>query len=230
MVDQTPILRVRGLARHHHLGEHVLRALDGVDLDIRPGTCTAIVGPSGSGKSTLLGCLGLVDRPDAGTIELDGTDITRSSETERSQARRSRVGIVFQQFHLMPHLTALENAILPTVFHAAGRPGAEERGRALLERVGLGGRLHHRPRQLSGGEQQRVAIARALINDPCILLADEPTANLDSRTAAGVVSLLRELAAGGLAVVLVTHDQDLAAGVDGVWHMRDGRFRDQARE
>jgi ABC-type lipoprotein export system ATPase subunit len=229
MVDQAPILRVRGLTRHHHLGDHVLRALDGVDLDIRPGTCTAIVGPSGSGKSTLLGCLGLVDEHDAGTIELDGVDITRSTETERSQARRCRIGIVFQQFHLMPHLTALENAILPTVFHAAGRRGAEERGRALLERVGLGGRLHHRPRQLSGGEQQRVAIARALINGPGILLADEPTANLDSQTAVGVVSLLRELAAGGLAVILVTHDQDLAAGVDGVWHMRDGRFREQAR-
>lgn len=229
MVDQTPILRVRGLARHHHLGEHVLRALDGVDLDIRPGTCTAIVGPSGSGKSTLLGCLGLVDRPDAGSIELDGVDITRSSETQRSQVRRSRIGIVFQQFHLMLHLTALENAILPTVFHAAGRRGAGERGRALLERVGLGGRLHHRPRQLSGGEQQRVAIARALINSPGILLADEPTANLDSQTAAGVVTLLRELAAGGLAVLLVTHDQDLAAGVDSVWHMRDGRFREQVR-
>jgi ABC-type lipoprotein export system ATPase subunit len=230
MVDQEPILSVRGLTRHHQLGEHVLRALDGVDLDVRPGTCTAIVGPSGSGKSTLLGCLGLVDRPDAGTIELDGVDITRGSEIQRSRARRSRIGIVFQQFHLMPHLTAIENAILPTVFHAAGRRGAVERGRALLERVGLGGRLHHRPRQLSGGEQQRVAIARALINSPGILLADEPTANLDSQTAAGVVSLLRELAAGSLAVVLVTHDQDLAAGVDGVWHMRDGRFREQARK
>jgi len=224
MDDQAPILRVRGLTRHHRLGEHVLKALDGVDLDIRPGTSTAIVGPSGSGKSTLLGCLGLVDRPDAGTIELDGVDITRSTEADRSQARRCRIGIVFQQFHLMPHLTALENAILPTVFHAAGRRGAEERGRALLERVGLGGRLHHRPRQLSGGEQQRVAIARAMIHTPGILLADEPTANLDSQNSRSVVTLLRELASSGVAVVLVTHDAEVAADVHACYHMRDGRF------
>ncbi|MCS6969736.1 MAG: ABC transporter ATP-binding protein [Planctomycetota bacterium] len=221
-----PLLVARGLVREYRVGGHRVRALAGVDLELRAGTCTAILGPSGSGKSTLLGCLALLDRPDAGSVVLDGIDTARCTAAQRRQLQRRCIGMVFQQFHLLPHLSALENALLPTVFHRAARAGAEQRARQLLARCGLGERLHHRPAQLSGGEQQRVAIARAVIHGPRILLADEPTANLDSATGRQLIELLRELAQEGLAVAFVTHDAALAAIADVRYTLRDGRIVD----
>jgi putative ABC transport system ATP-binding protein len=204
----TELVRTDVLCRRYVMGDNVLSALDGVSLSFEQGEVASIVGRSGSGKSTLLQLLGGLDRPTSGNVLVRGRRLAECSEDELALYRRSEVGFIFQFFNLVPSRTALQNVELPLVL--AGVPPSERRIRAeaLLERVGLAGRREHRPNQLSGGEQQRVAIARALVHDPPLLLADEPTGNLDSRTAAEILDLLRSLA--GKTILVVTHDRSLA--------------------
>ena len=200
------MIRLRGISRLFQVGTQEVRALRGVDLDVPRGEYVSIMGPSGSGKSTLLNVLGCLDRPTAGTYALDGRETSTLNETELSLVRRHKIGFVFQFFHLVPRLTAAENVELPMVF--AGIEPAERRARVerMLRSVGLAERMHHRPDQLSGGERQRVAIARAVVLEPAVLLADEPTGNLDSRSGEEIVQLIEAMNAAGLTLVVVTHD------------------------
>jgi len=224
-----PCVELADLSRLYRLGEETVRALDGVDLRIDYGEHVAIVGPSGSGKSTMLQVLGCLDSPTSGTYRLDGTDVATLGESALAAVRNRRIGFVFQGFHLLPRASAVRNVELPLVY--AGLAGAERRRRAVeaLERVGLGDRLEHRPDQLSGGQRQRVAIARALVTDPAILLADEPTGNLDTRTGAGILDLFDALAGPERALVMVTHDAALAARARRLVVLRDGRIHYDGR-
>jgi len=212
------------LTRHYRIGEGTVEALAGVDLGVRRGEFVAVAGVSGSGKSTLLHLVGGLERPTGGQVWVDGVELGSAGEAELTHHRRRRVGFVFQTFNLLPRLTTLENAALPLMFAGVPRREREAQARALLEQVGLGHRLDHYPTQLSGGEQQRVAIARALGHDPAVILADEPTGNLDTQTGAGILALLRRLnRERGVTVLLVTHDPAAAAVADRVIHLRDGR-------
>ena len=221
------LLELRGVSREYPGG---VRALAGVDLAVEPGELLAIVGPSGSGKTTLLQIMGTLDRPTAGTVEVDGFDATAASDDELSALRARRIGFVFQQFHLLEGLTAEDNVAGGLLY--SGRPPAERRRRAreALDRVGLAHRLRHRPGELSGGEKQRTAIARALAGDPAIVFADEPTGALDTRTGAAVVDLLRELRAAGTTVAVITHDTALAASFPRRVTVRDGAIVRDERE
>ena len=216
---------LREALKEYAMGDRSVRALDGVSLEVERGLLVAIVGASGSGKSTLLNLLGAMDQPTAGQVVVDRADLASLDDRGLTEYRRHKVGFVFQNFNLIPNLTALENVMLPMEF--AGVPAADGRARsaALLERVGMAHRAQHTPARLSGGEQQRVAIARALANDPVMILADEPTGNLDSKTGREIMALLRELTRErGKTVVVVTHDEEIAAVADLVVHMRDGRI------
>ena len=221
------MIELRGITRRYRLHGQTVAALDGVDLDIGAGELLAITGASGSGKSTLLNVLGCLDRPDDGHYRLDGENVAGLDDDAVSAVRNRRIGFVFQSFHLLPRLDVLENVLLPLRFAGELAPGQREahEGRAagLLRRVGLGDRLRHRPQALSGGQMQRVAIARALLMRPALLLADEPTGNLDSRSAAEVVELLRELNAEGQTALIVTHDSALAEALPRQVRLRDGR-------
>ncbi len=224
---RDPLVQTIDLRRHYRLGRQAVCALDGINLTVESGEFIAVMGPSGSGKSTLLNLIGGLDRPTAGRILIDGQDITALDEDELCRYRRERIGFVFQSFNLLPARTALENVEFPLIF--AGIPPAERRTRAeeALTAVGLADRLHHRPGELSGGEQQRVAIARALVGNPDILLADEPTGNLDTASGKEILALLRGLnREHGLTVVMVTHNADLARQADRVVVLRDGRLED----
>jgi putative ABC transport system ATP-binding protein len=202
----------RDLARHYTMGGSVVRALDGVSLSLGAGEFTGLLGTSGSGKSTLLNLIAGLDRPTSGSLAVFGREMGAMSRPELSAHRRANVGMIFQSFNLIPAMTALENVALPMMFAGVVRDERDERACALLDQVGLGGRQSHRPKELSGGEQQRVSIARALANDPRILLADEPTGNLDSRTAHEILALLQGLnASTGKTILLVTHDAALAS-------------------
>jgi len=208
-----------GLGKSYRRGIEVVHALREVSFEIRSGEFVAIVGASGSGKTTLLNLLGCMDTPSMGNLQLGGRDVSRLSEVGRTQLRRDRLGFVFQHFGLVPTLTVAENVALPTFF--ARRPDPD-RIRSLLERMGLAGRRNHRPHELSGGEMQRVAIARALVNRPLMLLADEPTGNLDSHTGESILNLFRELHAEGLTLVVVTHNPALATAAQRLLTLRDG--------
>ena len=216
-------VRVRGVVKTYGDGSALVRVLDGADLDVAPGELVAIVGRSGSGKSTLLHLLGALDRADAGTIEIAGTRLERLDERGLTDVRRRRVGFVFQAFHLLPELTGLENVLLPAQLARDGVEAAP-RVRDLLEQLGLREAATRLPSGLSGGEQQRLAIARALVNDPPLVLADEPTGNLDEESGAAVLALLRRVADEGRSVVLVTHDRAATALADRVLRLRAGRL------
>ena len=219
------VIQLENVEKVYDLGEIKIPALRGVSLEVHPGEFVAIMGASGSGKSTLMNLIGCLDRPTAGRYLLDGTDVAQLSSAERARIRNRKIGFVFQQFNLLSRTSALENVELPTLY--AGLPAEERHERALraLRLVGLEGREEHSPNQLSGGQQQRVAVARALINEPSILLADEPTGNLDSRTSAEILDLLEALNhKRGLLIVLVTHEADIAAYARRIVFMRDGHI------
>jgi putative ABC transport system ATP-binding protein len=220
------VLVARDLVRNYPMNGEIVHALRGVSLSVEAGEYIAIAGPSGSGKSTLLQLIGGIDLPTSGSVEILGTRLETLRDRELTRLRLLRLGFVFQRFHLLPVLSALENVELPMA--EAGVPRAErrERARALLDYVGLGARAGHRPTQLSGGEMQRVAVARALANRPAIVLADEPTGELDATTGAGILALFRRLNADGTTLIVVTHDDRLAAEAGRVVHMLDGRVRD----
>ncbi len=216
-------LELRGVRKVFHQGGSELAVLNGIDLALRPGEIVALVGPSGAGKSTLLHIAGLLEQPDGGAILIEGRDCGGLGDQRRTQLRRRALGFVYQFHHLLPEFSALENVMLPQMIAGVARPAARTKAAALLERVGLGGRLTHRPARLSGGEQQRVAIVRALANDPQILLADEPTGNLDHNTAAGVLASLIEIVRdSGLAALIATHNLDLAHRLDRIVALEDG--------
>jgi putative ABC transport system ATP-binding protein len=217
------MIRLEGIARHFRMGDQEVRALDGVDLAIDAGEYVSIMGPSGSGKSTLLNVLGLLDRPDAGRYLLDGADVAALSEPAQAQVRRTRIGFVFQSFHLVARLTAFENIELPLVLEGIAPAERRRRVEAALGAIGLAERAHHTPNELSGGQRQRVAIARATILQPAVLLADEPTGNLDHRTGAEVVAVLEDLQRRGTTLIVVTHDRELGARAQRRIAMRDGR-------
>jgi putative ABC transport system ATP-binding protein len=205
------------------MGPTIVSAVAGIDLEIERGEAVALVGPSGSGKSTLLNLVGGLDRPTSGEIWVDGENIAKAPARRLVEHRRRRIGFVFQSFNLLPQRTALENVEVPLMVDGVPRAERRDRARELLEKIGLGPRTGHRPSELSGGEQQRVAIARALANKPIILLADEPTGNLDSATGAEVMHLLRDLNAEGLTLILVTHDSSVAAYANRIVRLRDGK-------
>jgi putative ABC transport system ATP-binding protein len=222
------VVRTVGLTRRYKMGDAFVDALRGVDLTIARGEFVALVGPSGSGKSTVLNLIGGLDRPTSGQVWINGTELSASDERTLTRHRRQHVGFVFQTFNLLPRLTAEENVALPLMFNGVPEKERLARARVLLERVGLGPRLAHRPTQLSGGEQQRVAIARALVGQPALLLADEPTGNLDTATGAEIMALLKELnQEQGLTLLVVTHDPEVAAFADRVVRLRDGRIQER---
>jgi putative ABC transport system ATP-binding protein len=211
--------------RTYHLGEPV-HALDGVSLSLPDGSFTAVMGPSGSGKSTLMNVLGCLDTPDEGEIQIRGQPVSELSSSERAKLRGTEIGFIFQQFNLMPRLTAAENVTLPMVFNNAVEVSRRERAEALLDQVGLGDRLDHRPSELSGGQRQRVAIARALVNEPSLVLADEPTGNLDMGTGTEIMALFEELHARGRTILMVTHEHHIAEHADRIVHLVDGKIEE----
>ncbi len=220
------LIQVEGLRKEYHVGDMTVRALRGIDLTIERGSFVAVIGASGSGKSTLMNILGLLDQPTAGRYLLAAEDVSGLDRDRRAAIRNRTIGFVFQSFNLLPRTSALENVELPLLYNGAHRPTPERHARAqeLLSAVGLGERAHHTPAQLSGGQQQRVAIARSLVNEPALILADEPTGNLDSRTSVEIMEILQRLnRERGLTVVLITHEADIAEYAERVVAFRDGR-------
>ena len=221
-----PVAELRDVSKVYGHGDALVRALDHLSLTVLRGDYLAVMGASGSGKSTAMNILGCLDRPSTGSYQLNGTPVESLDDDQLADLRNRELGFVFQQFHLLPHLSALDNVILPMVYAGVPHEQRQLRARAALERVGLGQRLANKPNQLSGGQQQRVAIARAIINQPALLLADEPTGALDSRTTAEVLDILDDLHRGGMTVVIVTHEDDVAARAEKIVHFRDGRLLD----
>ena len=222
-----PVIRLRDVTRVYQMGETEVRALDGVTLDVAPGEFLAVMGPSGSGKSTFMNIVGCLDRPTSGTYVLEGVDVSTLDRNERAGIRNDKIGFVFQSFNLLARTSALENVELPLLYSRKHRlTDAEQlvKARGCLGRVGLAERWDHTPAQLSGGQQQRVAVARALVNDPAIILADEPTGNLDSKTSDEIMGIFQSLNEEGKTVVLITHEHDIAEYARRVVAFRDGRF------
>ncbi|HEU4762355.1 MAG TPA: ABC transporter ATP-binding protein [Gemmatimonadales bacterium] len=217
------VLRVAGLERRYDMGGEVVHALRGVSLTIRRNEYVAIMGPSGSGKSTMMNILGCLDTPDAGEYWLNGEEVSKLGDDALARVRNREIGFVFQTFNLLPRASALHNVELPLIYAGLSASERRERAEQALVRVGLGERMHHRPNELSGGQRQRVAIARALVNRPSILLADEPTGNLDSTTSEEIMAVFEELHAQGQTVVMVTHEPDIAAYAERIITLRDGK-------
>ncbi|HEX8945978.1 MAG TPA: ABC transporter ATP-binding protein [Gemmatimonadaceae bacterium] len=230
MSEADALLIAADLRREYHMGEELVRAVRGVSVSVERGDYVAIVGPSGCGKSTLLNLIGGIDRPTAGSVTIDGARIDQMSDAEATRFRLRHIGFVFQRFYLMPALTAIENVELPMAEARMPRDQRVRRARELLAYVGLGERRDHRPAQLSGGEQQRVAIARALANKPQLLVADEPTGELDAKTGTEMIELIAQVNRDGTTIIVVTHDEDLARAARRVVHMRDGVIVDDHRQ
>ena len=222
-----PLIRLEGLTKLYRMGDATVRALDGVDLEIERGEFLAITGASGSGKSTMMHLIGCLDRPTQGRYFLDGRNVGNLSDRELARVRNQQIGFVFQTFNLINRVTALDNIRVPMFY--ARRAATREPALRALEKVGRAARSRHRPNEMSGGEQQRVAIARAIVNDPLLVLADEPTGNLDTRTGEQIMKLFRDLNAQGVTIVLVTHEQDVAAQARRIVQMRDGKVLSDTR-
>jgi putative ABC transport system ATP-binding protein len=218
-----PVIRTKGISKDYVMGETVVHALRSVDVTIQEGESVAIMGPSGSGKSTFMNLVGCLDRPSAGEYWLSGREVSGLSDAELATVRNRFIGFVFQTFNLLPRTTALKNVELPLMY--AGVKDRGSRAKSALERVGLGQRMDHRPNELSGGQQQRVAIARAIVNDPVIILGDEPTGNLDTRTSEEIMALFQELNRSGKTVIVVTHEEDIAKHFRRIIRFRDGRIQ-----
>lgn len=230
MSSNRAVIEVRGLTKELPLGKVTVHALRGVNMDVYAGEMISIVGPSGSGKSTLLGLIGGLDSPTRGTIKIDGVDISRMNEDQLTEIRNEKIGFIFQFFNLIPTLTALENVALPIQFAQKAKFKPDKRARELLKLLGLGDRMHHRPAELSGGQQQRVAIARALANNPPLLLADEPTGNLDTESGQVVLDALKQAQReSGTTVVIVTHDTELSRYADRTITLVDGEIVEKRR-
>ena len=216
MIDLT------GISKTYRMGEIDIYALSGVDLSVRQGDLIAIMGPSGSGKSTLMNIVGCLDRPTAGSYRFEDREISTMSDDELAHVRNAKIGFVFQSFNLLPRFSALKNVEMPLVYSGIPSRDRTDRAMPVLERVGLGDRMHHKPTELSGGQQQRVAIARALVNSPPLLLADEPTGNLDSHSGAEILNILVDLHRQGVTIIIVTHDQSVAARCSRIITLKDG--------
>ncbi len=221
------VIRLKNVDKTYQMGTVTVRALDDVSLSIHTGEFWAVMGPSGSGKSTLLNLIGCLDTPTGGSYELSGQDVSNMGDDDLSDVRLRRLGFIFQSFNLLPQLTVLRNIELPLYYQGWSLEESRERARELASRVGLESRLHHRPTELSGGQRQRVAVARALANDPAVILADEPTGNLDTQTGKEIMQMLGDLHEQGKTIVMVTHEPDIAAYADRQLHMRDGRIASQ---
>ncbi len=217
-------IALRDITKIYQMGDTVVKALDGVTLDVAAGEFTAIMGPSGSGKSTLMNILGCLDRPTSGFYSLDGEEVATLSDDALAVIRNRKIGFVFQSFNLLPRMSALQNVALPMVYAGVELQTRIERATKALALVGLENRLHHKPNELSGGQRQRVAIARSLVNDPAIILADEPTGNLDTKSGNEIMEIFKDLNAQGRTVVLITHEPDIAANAKRVVHVRDGKI------
>jgi putative ABC transport system ATP-binding protein len=224
------VITLNGIKKSYYLGRNELPVLKGIDLVIGKNEYVALMGPSGSGKSTLMNILGCLDTASAGQYILNGKDVSRMNDDELADVRNVEIGFVFQQFNLLPRLTAWENVALPLIYAGASKKEREERARVMLEKVGLADRGHHKPNELSGGQSQRVAIARALINNPSLILADEPTGNLDTKTSIEIMDLFSKIHEGGNTVVLVTHEEDIANYTHRIVRVRDGIIESDTRK
>ncbi|SMO76679.1 putative ABC transport system ATP-binding protein [Saccharicrinis carchari] len=216
------IIEIRGITKHYQVGVQVVKALQGVNVAIKKGEYVAIMGPSGSGKSTLMNVIGALDTPTGGTYVLNGTDVSRMSDDELAEIRNKEIGFVFQTFNLLPRYTALENVMLPLIYAGVSKQGRLKKGNDVIRKVGLQDRSSHKPNELSGGQRQRVAVARALVNNPSIILADEPTGNLDSKTSVDIMRLFGDIHAMGNTIILVTHEEDIAQYAHRIIRLRDG--------
>lgn len=224
MVENQPLIVLKDIRRSYKLGDQVVHALRSITLNINKGEYIALMGPSGSGKSTLMNLIGCLDTPSGGTYFLNNKEVSNMDDDELSTIRNEEIGFIFQTFNLLPRMTAQENVALPLIYSGIGKSARMERAAKALADVGLGDRMNHRPNELSGGQRQRVAVARALINNPSILLADEPTGNLDSKTSTEIMGLFAELHKKGNTIILVTHEEDIAQHAEKVIRMRDGNL------
>ena len=226
----SSVIKIRNITRDFYLGQEVVKVLKGIDLDIEKGEYVAFMGPSGSGKSTLMNLLGCLDTATSGQYVLNGNDVSQMSDNELAEIRNKEIGFVFQTFNLLPRTTALDNVALPMIYAGATKTERKERAEKVLTDVGLADRMDHKPNQLSGGQRQRVAVGRALVNKPSIILADEPTGNLDSKTSIEIMNLFDEIHAAGNTVILVTHEEDIAKHADRIIRLRDGMVESDERK
>ena len=226
----SSVIKIRQITRDFHLGQEIVKVLKGIDLDIEKGEYVAFMGPSGSGKSTLMNLLGCLDTPTSGQYILNGKDVSKMTDDELAEIRNKEIGFVFQTFNLLPRTTALENVALPMIYAGATKTQRKERAEKVLKDVGLADRMDHKPNQLSGGQRQRVAVGRALVNKPSIILADEPTGNLDSKTSVEIMNLFDDIHASGNTVILVTHEEDIARHAHRIIRLRDGMIESDERK
>ena len=224
------VIKIRNITRDFHLGQEIVKVLKGIDIDIEKGEYVAFMGPSGSGKSTLMNLLGCLDTPTSGSYILNGKDVSKMSDDELAEIRNKEIGFVFQTFNLLPRTTALDNVALPMVYAGATKSERKARAEQVLTDVGLADRMDHKPNQLSGGQRQRVAVGRALVNHPSIILADEPTGNLDSKTSLEIMNLFDDIHAAGNTVILVTHEEEVAEHAHRIIRLRDGMVESDERK